>query len=126
MVRASSGASRKSPSTTGAVCGPMCGTVIDSVMKGSKAGRPADPSTLVDVKRLVGAYYELQPDVNDPEQRVAFGTSGHRGSSLKSTFNETHILAITEAICRYRKAHGIDGPLFLGRDTHALSEPAFR
>ncbi len=90
------------------------------------AGRPADPSMLIDVNRLVRAYYELHPDPSDPEQGVAFGTSGHRGSSLKATFNEAHILAITEAICRHRKAHSIDGPLFLGRDTHALSEPAAR
>ena len=95
-------------------------------MISAQAGRPADPSTLVDVARLVRAYYELRPDVQDPEQRVTFGTSGHRGSSLNATFNEAHILAISEAICRYRRANGIDGPLFLGRDTHALSEPAFR
>jgi len=94
-------------------------------MISARAGLPADPSTLVDVSRLVRAYFELRPDVEDPEQRVAFGTSGHRGSSLKSTFNEAHILAITEAICRYREASQIDGPLFLGRDTHALSQPAF-
>jgi phosphoglucomutase len=95
-------------------------------MISAQAGRPADPSALVDVERLVRAYYELRPDVEDPEQRVAFGTSGHRGSSFNATFNEVHILAITEAISRYRRANGIDGPLFLGRDTHALSEPAFR
>lgn len=95
-------------------------------MISAQAGRPADPSALVDVERLVRAYYELRPDVEDPEQRVAFGTSGHRGSSLNATFNEAHILAITEAISRYRRANCIDGPLFLGRDTHALSEPAFR
>src|SRR5262249_30317498 len=94
-------------------------------MVSATARRPADPSTLIDVSGLVRAYYELRPDVEDPEQRVAFGTSGHRGSSLNATFNEAHILAITEAICRYRTAGGIDGPLFLGRDTHALSEPAF-
>ena len=94
-------------------------------MISARAGRPADPSALVDVRRLVRAYYELRPDAEDPEQRVSFGTSGHRGSSLNTTFNEAHILAITEAICRYRTAGGIDGPLFLGHDTHALSEPAF-
>src|SRR5215472_622163 len=94
-------------------------------MISARAGLPADQSTLVDVSRLVRAYFELRPDVEDPEQRVAFGTSGHRGSSLKSTFNEAHILAITEAICRYREASQIDGPLFMGRDTHALSQPAF-
>jgi phosphoglucomutase len=90
------------------------------------AGRPADPSILIDVDRLVAAYYEGQPDVAIPSQRVAFGTSGHRGSALTTSFNENHILATTEAICRYRRGQGIDGPLFMGRDTHALSEPAFR
>ena len=78
------------------------------------------------VDRLVGAYYDEHPDPSDPSQAVSFGTSGHRGSSLARTFNEDHIVAISEAIARYRAAEGIDGPLFLGRDTHALSEPAFR
>jgi len=81
---------------------------------------------LVDVDRLVKAYYEEQPDPGEATQQVAFGTSGHRGSALKGSFNEAHILATTEAICRYREAQGIDGPLYLGRDTHALSEPAQR
>ena len=89
------------------------------------AGKPADASILVDVARLVTAYYTGQPDPSVPAQRVAFGTSGHRGSSLDDAFNEAHILAITQAICLYRKGKGIDGPLFLGIDTHALSEPAF-
>jgi len=91
-----------------------------------RAGRPADPSILVDVDRLVRAYYQLRPDPAEPTQRVAFGTSGHRGSAFHTAFNEGHIVATTEAICRYRKAQGTDGPLFIGRDTHALSEPAFR
>src|SRR6266498_2510702 len=91
-----------------------------------RAGRPADPSILVDVDRLVGAYYDRRPDPSVPGQRVAFGTSGHRGSALNTAFNEAHIVATTEAICRYRKGQGIDGPLFIGRDTHALSEPATR
>jgi phosphoglucomutase len=91
-----------------------------------RAGRPAEASMLVDVERLVRAYYEQRPDPGVAEQQVAFGTSGHRGSALKASFNEAHILATTEAICRYRKQQGIDGPLFLGRDTHALSEPAQR
>ena len=91
-----------------------------------RAGRPADPSALVDVEQLVKAYYEERPDPGDSSQQVAFGTSGHRGSALKGSFNEDHILATTEAICRYREAQGIDGPLFLGRDTHALSKPAQR
>ncbi len=88
------------------------------------AGRPAPPSLLVNVAQLVRAYYTERPDPSVPEQRVVFGTSGHRGSSLKAGFNEAHILAITQAICLYRQEHHIDGPLFLGWDTHALSEPA--
>ena len=90
------------------------------------AGRPADPSMLVDVDRLVRSYFEIRPDPADPAQRVAFGTSGHRGSSLNGAFNEAHIAATTEAICRYRESQGTDGPLFIGVDPHALSEPAFR
>jgi phosphoglucomutase len=88
------------------------------------AGKPATASILVDVPRLVTAYYTQIPDPSVAEQRVAFGTSGHRGSSFKKTFNEWHILAISQAICLYRKQHQIDGPLFLGMDTHALSVPA--
>ncbi len=91
----------------------------------SAAGKPADPSILVNVPKLVTAYYELRPDPGDPRQRVVFGTSGHRGSAIDVAFNEWHILAITQAICDYRKLQSIDGPLFLGMDTHALSEPAF-
>jgi phosphoglucomutase len=91
-----------------------------------RAGRPAEPSMLVDVDRLVRAYHERQPDPSDPAQQVSFGTSGHRGSAFDGSFNQAHIVAMTEAICRYRAGQGIDGPLFLGRDTHALSEPAFR
>jgi phosphoglucomutase len=89
------------------------------------AGQLPDPAGLVDLDRLLAAYYDELPDPTIAEQRVAFGTSGHRGSSLMRTFNEAHVLAMTEAVCRYRELHGIDGPLFLGRDTHALSEPAF-
>ncbi|PYU17942.1 MAG: alpha-D-glucose phosphate-specific phosphoglucomutase [Acidobacteria bacterium] len=89
------------------------------------AGKPADPSILVNVPKLVTAYYSLQPDPNDAKQRVVFGTSGHRGSAFDGAFNEWHILAIAQAICNYRKLQEIDGPLFLGMDTHALSEPAF-
>jgi phosphoglucomutase len=91
----------------------------------SAAGKPADPSILVNVSKLITAYYELRPDPSDPRQRVVFGTSGHRGSATDVAFNEWHILAITQAICDYRKLQNIDGPLFLGMDTHALSEPAF-
>ena len=90
-----------------------------------RAGLPAAPDELVDLDRLVGAYRDVRPDPRDPAQRVAFGTSGHRGSSLNAAFNEAHIAATTEAICRYREEQGTDGPLFIGRDTHALSGPAF-
>ncbi|MHC4071705.1 MAG: phosphoglucomutase (alpha-D-glucose-1,6-bisphosphate-dependent) [Planctomycetota bacterium] len=89
------------------------------------AGKPIESSMLANIPRLVTAYYTNHPDPLVPEQRVAFGTSGHRGSSFKSSFNEAHILAITQAICLYRRQQQIDGPLFLGMDTHALSEPAF-
>ncbi len=90
-----------------------------------RAGKPADPSSLVNLPRLTTSYYVLKPDPSESTQRVAFGTSGHRGSSFHSGFNENHILAITQAICRYRKEQRTTGPLFLGMDTHALSEPAF-
>src|SRR5690348_10323941 len=90
------------------------------------AGKPAPQSLLVDLARLERDYYERRPDLGDPNQLVSFGTSGHRGSSLHGTFNEAHILAITQAICEYRRAQGVDGPLSLGKDTHALSGPAQR
>jgi len=90
------------------------------------AGKPADPKTLVNVPRLVAAYYTGKPDPAVHAQRVAFGTSGHRGSSFSLSFNEAHILAVTQAISEHRKKEGATGPLFLGMDTHALSEPAFR
>ncbi len=92
----------------------------------SRAGQPAEPSDLIDIDELISAYYDIKPDPAVPEQRVAFGTSGHRGSSLSASFNETHILATTQAIVDYRKTQGIEGPLFLGRDTHGLSLPAER
>jgi len=88
------------------------------------AGKPAPPSSLVDVAKLLAAYYDLRPDPSVPEQRVAFGTSGHRGSSFERSFNEWHIVATTQAICDYRASQKIDGPLFIGADTHALSKPA--
>jgi phosphoglucomutase len=91
-----------------------------------RAGRAPEPADLVDLDALLAAYHERRPDPADPAQRVAFGTSGHRGSSLKGTFNEAHVVAIAAATCAYREREGINGPLFLGRDTHALSEPAFR
>jgi phosphoglucomutase len=94
-------------------------------MSHPRAGQPAEPADLVDVAHLVTAYYTVEPDPADPAQQVVFGTSGHRGSSLDGSFNEAHILATTQAVCEYRRAQGIDGPLFIGRDTHALSEPAW-
>ena len=89
------------------------------------AGRHARPEILIDVSKLVTAYFEEVPDPLVPEQRVMFGTSGHRGSSFKNSFNENHILAITQTICLYRQQQKITGPLFIGMDTHALSVPAF-
>lgn len=91
-----------------------------------RAAQAPEPSDLVDLDALLAAYHERRPDPADPAQRVAFGTSGHRGSSLKGTFTESHVVAIAAAVCAYRAQKNIDGPLFLGRDTHALSEPAFR
>src|SRR5271166_305576 len=88
------------------------------------AGKPAPKNILVDPSRLEREYFERKPDMSDPNQRVSFGTSGHRGSSLSGTFTEAHILAITQAICDYRRSQGTDGPLYLGKDTHALSGPA--
>ncbi|MEU6683070.1 phosphoglucomutase (alpha-D-glucose-1,6-bisphosphate-dependent) [Streptomyces sp. NPDC046832] len=93
-------------------------------MQHERAGSPAGPEDLVDVARLVTAYYARRPDPDDPGQRVTFGTSGHRGSSLANAFNDDHIAATSQAICEYRAGQGVDGPLFLGADTHALSEPA--
>ena len=90
-----------------------------------RAGQPAAPGDLVDVPRLVTAYFTVEPDPDDPAQQVTFGTSGHRGSALDGAFNEAHILATTQAICEHRQAAGISGPLLLGRDTHALSAPAW-
>src|SRR6202008_2733342 len=83
------------------------------------------PEDLVDLPHLVTSYYSIEPDADDVAQRVVFGTSGHRGSALNGAFNEAHILAITQAIVEYRGAHGTTGPLFIGRDTHGLSEPAW-
>jgi phosphoglucomutase len=93
-------------------------------MADPRAGQPAAPGDLVNVAKLVTAYYSVHPDPGDVGQRVSFGTSGHRGSAFSATFNEDHILATTQAICDYRARHGIDGPLYLGADTHALAEPA--
>src|SRR5215467_4769373 len=90
------------------------------------AGQPAPKEMLVDLIRLEREYFERRPDVSDPNQLVSFGTSGHRGTPLSGTFTEAHILAITQAICDYRRAQGTDGPLYMGKDTHALSAPAQR
>jgi phosphoglucomutase len=90
------------------------------------AGKPAPKDILIDVSRLEAAFYEGKPDPTDPNQLVSFGTSGHRGTSSNATFTEAHILAITQAICEYRRSQGITGPLFMGKDTHALSRPAER
>jgi phosphoglucomutase len=91
----------------------------------SLAGKPAPRNLLVNIPRLISAYYTCRPDVDNPVQRISFGTSGHRGSSQSGSFNENHILAVTQALCEYRKSSRINGPLFIGKDTHALSEPAF-
>lgn len=88
------------------------------------AGKPATKDMLIDVGKLERNYFEVRPDVNDPNQLVSFGTSGHRGSPFQATFTEAHILAITQAICDYRQAKGIDGPLYMGKDAHAISGPA--
>src|SRR5918996_2910923 len=91
-----------------------------------RAGQPAAPDDLVDVQRLIDAYVDHKPDLDDPGQRVVFGTSGHRGSSLAGSFNEAHIAAISQAFCKYLAAQNVTGPLLVGRDTHALSEPAWQ
>ena len=90
------------------------------------AGKPAPKEILVDLSRLERDYAERRPDPDDPSQQVSFGTSGHRGTSLRGSFNEAHILAITQAICEYRQARAVTGPLYMGKDTHALSGPAQR
>jgi len=88
------------------------------------AGKPVARENLTDIAELISCYYQSTPDVSDPDEKVAFGTSGHRGTSLKNSFNEDHIIAIAQAICEYRAGQGITGPLFMGKDTHALSIPA--
>jgi phosphoglucomutase len=90
------------------------------------AGKPAPASMIVDLAKLEREYYERKPELDDPTQLVSFGTSGHRGSPFRGSFTEAHIAAITQAICDYRRGQGIDGPLYMGKDTHALSEPAQR
>src|SRR5215475_7832082 len=98
---------------------------IGAMAANPRAGQPAQPEDLIDVAQVVTAYYALEPDPDNVDQQVVFGTSGHRGSSLDAAFNEAHIAATTQAICDYRRAQGYDGALFLGRDTHGLSEPAW-
>src|SRR5215472_12821369 len=88
-----------------------------------RAGQPAPPEVLIDPEKLRAEYYARRPDMSDPAQRVSFGTSGHRGSAARGSFNEFHVLAITQAICEYRRKEGIGGPLYIAKDTHALSEP---
>src|SRR5437868_7127629 len=90
------------------------------------AGTPAPPDSLIDVAKLEREYYERKPDIANPNQLVSFGTSGHRGTTSNGTFTEAHILAITQAICEYRKSQNISGPIFMGKDTHALSDVAHR
>src|SRR6516164_5036524 len=104
----------------------MPGAVRMPVAISPLAGKPAPKEMLVDVADLERQYFERRPNLDEPSQMVRFGTSGHRGSPLKSTFTEAHILAITQAICDYRRSHGTDGPLYMGKDTHALSGPAQR
>src|SRR5581483_9737837 len=117
LTTQASGAPRRAPGDAP----PPLVVSIAPVATHPLAGKVAPRALLADVPRLVSAYYTLPPDAAVPGERVAFGTSGHRGSSLKRAFNEPHILAVTQAICLYRKQNGIDGPLFLGKDTHALS-----
>ncbi len=104
----------------------MGGSEIAQVTISPLAGKPAPKDMLVDLARLEREYFERKPDLGDPTQMVSFGTSGHRGSSLRGTFTEAHILAISQAICDYRRSQGVDGPLYMGKDTHALSAPAQR
>src|ERR1700688_992676 len=106
----------------------MSGVVETSLGEGisTLAGRPAPKKMLVDLARLEREYFERQPDISDANQMVKFGTSGHRGSPFAGTFAEAHILAITQAVCDYRRTHGTDVPLYMGKDTHALSDPAQR
>src|SRR5271157_5357794 len=106
--------------------GTMPGVVENEVLISPLAGKPAPKDMLVDVARLEREYFERRPDLEDPSKCVSFGTSGHRGSPFSGSFTESHILAITQAICDYRLAHGTDGPLYMGKDTHAVSEPAQR
>src|SRR6202034_1822812 len=117
-------ATRRNPFHCRTCSGSLLGRIEDMVAH-PRAGQPAQPEDLVDLPHLVTSYYSIEPDPDDVAQQVAFGTSGHRGSALNGAFNEAHILAITQAIVEYRAAQRTTGPLFVGRDTHGLSEPAW-
>src|SRR5215831_11265929 len=104
----------------------MSGAIKEPFAISPLAGQPAPKELLVDVAHLQREYYERRPDLADPDQMVSFGTNGHRGSPLRSTFTEAHIQAITQAICDYRRSQATDDPLYMGKDTHALSGPAQR
>src|SRR5271165_2827709 len=125
---------RPTPHTSNRCLNPSTATITirGQALRGAEmtisplAGKPAPKEILVDLVRLENEYYERRPDTDDSSQLVGFGTSGHRGSPFRGSFNEAHILAITQAICDYRKIHGTDGPLFVGKDTHALYGPAQR
>src|ERR1022692_4897821 len=106
--------------------GTMPSVVENDVLISPLAGKPAPKDMLVDLAHLEREYFERRPDLEDPNQLVSFGTSGHRGSPIHGTFTESHILAITQAICDYRREQGPDGPIYMGKDTHALSAPAQR
>src|SRR5687768_1610809 len=125
-ARSQAGATAGRRSGGGVVDQTLNGKAAERTTVSPLAGKPAPASILVDLGRLEAAYYDRIPDLDDPAQLVSFGTSGHRGSSLRGSFTETHIAAITQAICEYRRAQRIDGPLYMGKDTHALSHPAQR
>src|SRR5437879_5497555 len=108
------------------MCGARLSQDVTHMSLSPLAGLPAPPELLIDVAKLEREYHARRPDPSDSRQRVSFGTSGHRGTPLDGTFTEAHILAITQAICDYRRGAGIDGPLYIGKDTHALSGPAQR
>src|SRR5689334_8374975 len=125
VARALATSARRDATPSGSALGVLVVDPPAAMALHPLAGRPPPPEMLVNVPRLVTEYYARRPDPDDPAQRVAFGTSGHRGSSLRGSFNEPHILAASQAVAEERRAQGVTGPLFLGIDTHALSEPAF-
>src|ERR1700757_582372 len=113
--------SRNTPARSGTRIRVQCREEKPPMTISPLAGKPAPKEMLIDLARLEREFFECRPDLDDPEQRVAFGTSGHRGSPFRGSFTEAHILAITQAICDYRKIRGTDGPLYMGKDTHAVS-----